>query len=101
MTEEKTVDPGPQTDVMDEKKNQGIEKFEEWEFGSLTVDDCIKEKIPPKEILSSGNSGLNMKWTSIIAIINRKNKEGKRINTQISIKDMMTLYGRLMDKSFL
>jgi hypothetical protein len=76
-------------------------KYDSWEFSGLTVADCMAEKIPPKEILSSGNSGLNMRWTSVIALINRKNTEGKRINTQISIKNMMVLYGNLMDKSFL
>lgn len=87
--------------VVEKKKTQGIEDFDEWEFGDVTVADCIAEKIPPKEILSTGSFWVNMSWLHIIALINRKSKSDKRINTQIKVKDFLILYEKLMNKTFL
>lgn len=86
--------------IVREKKIQGIEDFDDWDFHEPTVADCISEKIPPKEILSSGSFWVNMSWLHIIALINRKSKSGK-INTQITLKNFIKLYEKLMSKAFL
>ena len=85
---------------MTEEKEE-TNKYDSWEFKELTVADCMADKIPPKEILSSGDTSVNMRWTSIIALINRNSVQTERINTQISLKDIMVLYEKLMSKTFL
>ncbi len=99
---ENQIHPVPAQDpIVTEKKAQGIEDFTTWEFGDVTVADCIAEKIPPSEILSTGSFYVKMSWTHIIALINRKSTCGERINTQIKMKDFLLLYEKLMNKTFL
>ena len=86
---------------MAEENKPKEEKEEEFEFGELLVADCIAEKISTKEILSIGEHSINLSWTHIIALVNRKSKTGRRIDTQITVREIMDLYGKLMNKTFL
>ncbi|MHA1795342.1 MAG: hypothetical protein ACTSUK_04465 [Promethearchaeota archaeon] len=75
---------------------------DDFDFEITTVDDCIKEKINPASFIPEIQGvRFNMRWTEIIAMINRKNKTGKKINTQIPVGLCIKLYLKLVGKSFL
>lgn len=73
----------------------------DWNFTAITVSDCIAEKIPASEFLTDGTTSVKLSWLHIIALINRKSKDDKRINTKITVQDLMALYGKMMGSSFL
>lgn len=88
--------------MSEEIKNYENISDEDFEFDVTTVADCIQEKIPPSSFIPEIQGvKFNMRWTEIIAMINRKNKTGKRINTQIPVGLCIKLYMKLVGKSFL
>jgi len=73
----------------------------DWDFTIMTVADCMAEKISPKEFLPTTNISINMSWTHIIAMINRKCTSDKKIkNTQVSVAHIIKIYGKMMNKTF-
>ena len=71
----------------------------------ITVAELIQEKIPPKRFIGTiqaeeGSISISLKWTEMIAIVNRK-LQGKKINTQIPAALLVDIYSRVMEKSFL
>ena len=81
---------------------QPKEEKDEWDFEITTVADCIAEKITPKQYMPIEGLSINMSWTQIIALINRKAKNGKKIeNTQFSANELLGIYSKLMgNKAF-
>ena len=73
-----------------------------WDFDVTTVADCIDEKITPKQYMPIEGLSINMSWTQIIALINRKAKNGRKIeNTQIPANELLGIYSKLMgNKAF-
>ena len=70
---------------------------DEWDFDVTTVADCIAEKISPKQYMPIEGLSINMSWTQIIALINRKARNGKKIeNTQIPANELLGIYSKLM-----
>ena len=81
---------------------QPKEEKDAWDFDVTTVADCIAEKISPKQYMPIEGLSINMSWTQIIALINRKAKNGKKIeNIQFSANELLGIYSKLMgNKAF-
>lgn len=73
---------------------------DDWEFNVTTVADCISEKITPKQYMPVEGLSINLSWTQIIALINRKAKHGKKIeNIQFPANELLAIYSKLMSSA--
>jgi len=77
-----------------------IEEEEDSNFSIVTISDCMKDKIRPSELLSSPHVSMNISWTQLIALLNRKSKSGKLINSTQDYPAMkaVNLYYKMISK---
>lgn len=86
---------------MIEQPKKEEKKESEWKFSAkLTIDDMIRMKIPPSEIFAMEGMKINMRWISIVAMVNCKSV-GKRLDGKSTMEEAMSAYEAVMTKNFL
>ena len=76
-----------------------IDEEEDSQFEIVTIADCMNDKIRPSELLSSPHVQMNISWTQLIALLNRKSKSGKLIeNTKYPAMKAVNLYYKMISK---
>jgi len=79
-----------------------IDASDEIEFDEVLVKELMELNITPAEFFPSATMKINMSWTQLIALINKKaNNLDKILSTSVPAKRIMELYSKLMSKSFL
>lgn len=114
-------DPGPQDSVEEKtekpitvsketqdknkefKESIGIEEMEnrwDYEDKNLTIRDAMDAGALLKDFFEGEGVKLPMRWTPLIALVNRKRVKGPKLTLDSPILDALEAYSGLMSKSF-
>jgi len=88
--------PIEEKDIIDEE-----DPDPDFEFTETTVKDLMDDKIKPRDYYPYEQFRVNMSWTQLIAMLNKKMSKGEKINTQVNPYKLLRLYMKCTSKSFL